>query len=133
MRIAGELGLEGEERTAFVERQRRFFREMVAARERFAGLQGELRRQVIAEEPDREAVDDLLVQIADAHVALERVFVDNLLDSREMLGPEQERRYMHFMQRLRHSREDQRRLRDRLRLEGGPRPWEGRGFGRERR
>ncbi len=126
LRMAGELGLEGAERQAFLDRQRRFFEQTLDARDRFGRLQAELRQAVIAENPDREAVDELLAQISTAHVDLERAFVDNLLDTRELLGREQGGRFMRLLQRLRSSRE-----RDRLR---GDRPsWrERRGAGRDR-
>jgi Spy/CpxP family protein refolding chaperone len=126
-RMAAELGLRGEQRDAFVERQRVFFEQTLDARDRFLRLQAELRREVTAEEPDREAVDELLARISEAHVDLERAFVDNLLDSREILDPEQEQRLMRLLQRLRSSRE-----RERLRRGERP-PWGERwGPGRER-
>ncbi len=118
-RMAGELGLRGEQREVFIDRQRLFLEQTLGARERFAELQGELRRQVVAPDPDRAAVEDLLGEIAEAHVDMERAFVDNLLDTRELLDREQEQLYMRMLQRLRQSREDLRhRFRDRL----GPGP-----------
>ncbi len=110
LRMADELRLRGERRAAFLERQRLFLDETLAARERFGSLQAELRRQLIAAEPDREAVDELLEQIAAAHVELERAFVGNLLDSRELLGPERERRFLRLLQQLRSSRQRERPL-----------------------
>ena len=108
LRMAGELGLRGEQREAFLERQRLFLEQTLDARDRFGRLQAELRRTVIAGEPDRQAVDQLLVEISEAHVDLERAFVNNLLDTRELLGPEQERRFMRLLQQLRSSRERER-------------------------
>ncbi len=126
LRMAGELDLQGEQREAFLDRQRRFLEQTLDARDRFGRLQAELRREVIADDPDRQVVDELLVQISDAHVDLERAFVDNLLDTRELLGPDQGRRFMRLLHHLRGSRE-----RERLR---GERPmWrERREAGRDR-
>jgi len=115
-RMADELGLEGEKRAAFVEIQRTFFEQTLAARSRMARLQREVRGQVTAEEPDRDQLDEILVELSEAHTDLERAFVRNLLDSREILGPEQERRFMGFLRRLRHARSDvERRFRERWR------------------
>ena len=105
-RMADELGLEGEKRAAFVEIQRTFFEDTLAARARMARLQREVRRQVTSEQPDREQLDAILVELSAAHTDLERAFVHNLLDSREILGPEQERRFMGFLRRLRHVRSE---------------------------
>ncbi len=117
LRMAGELDLRGEQREAFLDRQRRFLEQTLDARDRFGRLQAELRREVVAEDPDRRAVDDLLVRISDAHVDLERAFVDNLLDTRELLGPEQGRRFMRLLHHLRSSRGPASRERERLRGE----------------
>lgn len=125
-RMADELGLESAERQAFVERQRQFVVDTLGPRERIGELQAALRRQLVAENPDRREVDDLLRQIGDAHVDLERAFVDNLFATRELLDAEQERRYIGWLHRLRHARSGER-------FGGGPPPWgEGRRFGRDR-
>lgn len=101
-RLADELELEGESRQAFLERQRRFFEDTLQARARFVRLQSELREELAAAEPDRRRIDGLLDEITGAHLALERAFVDNLLDTREILGPAQERRFRLFLHHLRH-------------------------------
>ena len=115
-RMADELGLEGEQRVAFVEIQRTFFAETLAARGRMAQLQNEIRREVTSENPDRQALDEKLSELSVAHTDLERAFVTNLLDSRELLDSDQERRFMHFLHRMRHVRADvERRFRERWR------------------
>ncbi len=103
-RMADELGLAGEERRAFLDIQRTFFQQTLSARARVGRLQAQVRREMFAEEPDREAIDGLLERIAEAHVDLERAFVDNLLAARELLDPEQEKRYLRFLHRLRQMR-----------------------------
>ncbi len=123
-RMADELGLEGDRRAAFTEIQRTFFEQTLAARARMARLQREIRAEVTSEDPDRDALDRRLVELSAAHTDLERAFVTNLLDSRELLDGDQERRFMHFLRRMRHVRGDvERRFRDRWRgIEGRDRP-----------
>ena len=135
-RMADELRLEGEKRAAFTQIQRTFFEQTLAARSRMARLQREIRAEVTATDPDRDALDQLLVELSAAHTDLERAFVINLLDSRELLDGEQERRFMHFLRRIRHVRgEVERRFRDRWQAQGerrerlGPRLRERRGPG----
>ncbi len=135
-RMADELRLEGEKRAAFTQIQRTFFEQTLAARSRMARLQREIRAEVTATDPDRAALDQLLIELSAAHTDLERAFVTNLLDSRELLDGEQERRFMHFLRRIRHVRgEVERRFRDRWQSLGdrrerlGPRLRERRGPG----
>ncbi len=134
-RMADELGLEGDKRAAFTEVQRTFFDQTLAARSRMARLQHEIRGEVTSQDPDRDALDRLLVELSAAHTDLERAFVTNLLDSRELLDGDQERRFMHFLRRLRGVRgEVERRFRERWRgMAGGerlgPRPRGRRGPG----
>ncbi len=118
-RMADELGLEGEKRAAFVEIQRTFFEQTISARSRMARLQDEIRREITSEDPDREALDALLGELSAAHTDLERAFVNNLLDSREVLDAEQEMRFRHFLRRMRHVRADvEQRFRERWRRRG---------------
>ncbi len=138
-RMADELGLEGEKRAAFVEIQQTFFEQTLAARSRMARLQREIRLVVTSGNPDREQADRLLVELSAAHTDLERAFVTNLLDSRELLDGQQERRFMHFLRRMRQVRGDvERRFRDRWqgleerRGRGGPHPRGRRGAERPR-
>ncbi len=115
-RMANELGLKGEKRAAFTAVQRTFFEQTLAARSRMARLQREIRSEVTAGDPDRETLDQLLLELSAAHTDLERAFVTNLLDSRELLDDKQERRFMHFLRRIRQVRGDvERRFRERWR------------------
>jgi Spy/CpxP family protein refolding chaperone len=115
-RAADRLGLEGEKREAFIQIQTDFFQDMHESRQELESLRQGLRRELMAESPDRATVDRLVVEMGDAYAGLDRVFVDNVLKSREVLGPEQEQRYLAFLERLRqHDRSGPRRL------EGPPR------------
>ncbi len=122
-RMADELGLEGAKRDAFVEIQRTFFEQTLTARRRMVQVQGRVRDEITSGEPDREALDALLIELSDAHTALERAFVTNLLDTRELLDPGQERRYMRFLRHMRQVRSEvEKRFRERWRGRG---EWQG--------
>ena len=100
-RLADELGLAGEERERFVDLQRRMFQDGIAlARERFA-LQAELRRELLAAEPDRERIETLIGEIAAVFTRLEENTASGILDTRELLDPEQERRYLRVVAQIR--------------------------------
>ncbi len=127
-RMANELDLEGEKRTAFVEFQREFFDQTLSARARMERLQREIRREVTSGDPDRDVLERLLLELSAAHTDLERAFVNNLLDSRELLDSEQEKRFMHFLRRMRQVRHGvEQRFRERWRGSGERRDLEGPG------
>ena len=109
-RMADELRLEGELRERFLNRQQQFLDETLTARANLERIQGELRSELVARSPNRERADELLANLGDAHQQLETSFVHNLIDTREMLGPRQERRYLRMMHELRKSRAETRRL-----------------------
>ncbi len=138
-RMANELHLEGEKRAAFIEIQREFFEQTLAARGRMEHLQREIRREVTSGDPDREGLERYLVELSASHADLERAFVNNLLDSRELLDSEQEKRFMHFLRRMRQVRHEvEQRFRERWRGSGarrhgaGPRAPMGAGRGGQR-
>jgi len=125
-RMADELDLQGKEREAFVAVQRNFFEETLSARGRMAQLQREVRRQILSDAPDRQALDEILTELSQAHGDLERAFVGNLLDTRDLLDADQERQYRKFLRRMRHVRSEvEKRFRDRWRsVEGrSAEPW----------
>ncbi len=99
-RAADRLGLEGEKRDAFIQIQTDFFQRMKESREELENLRLELRRELTGETPDRAVVDGLIEEMGQAYSRLDRVFVDNVLKSREILNPEQESRYLVFLERI---------------------------------
>lgn len=103
LRMADRLGLAGEERRRFVDIQTRFFAATAGERRRLAGLHRALRLELTADEPDRARVEALLAEIGAAFAALEGALARNVLDSREILDPEQERLFLEFVRRLRAS------------------------------
>lgn len=100
-RLADRLGLEGEERRKFLDIQWNLFQETSRHRLRLAEVHREVRRELIRSEPDRPRVDRLLAESARIYLALERSLVRNVLATRELLDPEQERQYMALIGRLR--------------------------------
>lgn len=100
-RLADDLGLAGADRERFLELQRGMLGEgLRLARERFR-LQAELRRELLADEPDRERVDLLIGEIAAVFTRLEQSTASAILDTRELLDPEQERRYLVVVAQIR--------------------------------
>ncbi len=104
LRLTKELGLEGQAKEAFLALQQDFLNRLLDGREEIQKLQRSLRRQITAKRPDREEIDRLLGELADAYVALESAFIDDLLASRDLLNPQQERIYLRFMERVRQAR-----------------------------
>lgn len=122
LRMADELGLEGEKRESFVALQRSFLRRTLIARGEAQRAQERLRLELLAPRPDREAVAESLERMSAARTELERAFVDNVLDTRELLDPEQTRRFLRMIARLRHAREQLQRRFQRPGLPGANRP-----------
>ena len=100
-RLANHLQLEGEERERFMEIQQRLFRNTRQHQESLQQLRGELRREIVSEDPDRARVDELLAAIGDIHRDLDRLLVESVLATRELLTPDQQRRYFHVLERMR--------------------------------
>lgn len=99
-RLADHLGLAGEARRRFLERQRRFHQESLDVRFRLAEVRRELRRELAGPGPDRQRLDTLVRQAADLYLTLERALVSNVVDSRALLDPEQEREFLRILPRL---------------------------------
>ena len=99
-RFADHLELEGEPRQRFLEIQRNFFDTTREERRRLQGLRAELRRALTRGEPDRAAVDRVLAEMAEVQPRLDRALADNVLATRELLGPAQERRFLRVLGHL---------------------------------
>jgi hypothetical protein len=100
-RLADRLGLEGEERRKFLDIQWNLFQETSRLRLRVGEVHRDLRRELTRREPDRRRVDALLAESARIYGALERALVNNVLSTRDLLGPEKEREYLELVGRLR--------------------------------
>ncbi|HEV2852722.1 MAG TPA: periplasmic heavy metal sensor [Thermoanaerobaculia bacterium] len=100
-RLADRLGLEGEERRKFLDLQWDLFQQMTRLRLQMGEVHRELKRELTRGEPDRQRVDALLQESARIYGSLERKLVDNVLATRELLGPEKEKEYLRLVGRLR--------------------------------
>lgn len=100
-RLADHLGLEGEERREFLDLQGQLFEETVRVRMRQAENQREVRRELVSREPDQERIDALLQQSAQDFLTLEQALARNIVATREILSPRQEREYLRIISRMR--------------------------------
>lgn len=96
--LADRLGLAGETRTRFVETQERFVATMREQRFRRLQLQAELRAELLSEQPDRARIDQLTKQLGEAYGSLDRALADNILETRTLLTPAQQRQFLRFVQ-----------------------------------
>lgn len=104
--LVEQLGLEGAQRERFVAEQRRFFDAFGDLRRELGDTRLELRREVGGASPDRGRIEELVDASARLTAELDRLFVDHVLATREILDGEQERRYLSLLDRLR--RDDER-------------------------
>jgi hypothetical protein len=101
-RLADHLGLAGERRERFIALQRGFVRAHLEARAERARRGAALRQELMAEEPDRARIDELIAGLGETYLASERATAEVVLASRELLDDEQRRTYLRFLERLRH-------------------------------
>ena len=101
IRLADRLGLEGEQRKRFIHLQGSFFAETVRLRTEQAEAQRELRRALAAPQPDRQRIESLLQESGRAFVELERAMAENVMSSRRLLNPEQEKEFLRLVANLR--------------------------------
>ncbi len=99
-RMADNLELEGETREEFIAIQKNFFLGMLEQRQDLERVRRMLRSEMVADQPDRGRIDGLLVEIGESHANLDRIMVSNVLETREILGPDQQRRYFHLLRRV---------------------------------
>ena len=100
-RLADRLGLEGEQRRRFVALQLQFVADTFRLRTQQVETYRALRRELMARKPDRARIDPLLQESARLHLALEQAMARNVIASREVLDPRQERLYLEIVSRLR--------------------------------
>jgi Heavy-metal resistance len=101
VRLADHLELEGEPRRRFIDLQVRFFQETLRLRLEMGELRRELRRELVSRDPDPERVERLTRESSRIHLALEVATTRNVLATREILDPRQERQYLRILSRLR--------------------------------
>ena len=99
-RLADRLRLEGDVRQRFLARQSELAGKARELRPRIADLERELRRELVAAEPDRERVAAIPGELAAAQSELERAFAESVLATREVLDGDAERDYLKFVERF---------------------------------
>ncbi|HVT58144.1 MAG TPA: periplasmic heavy metal sensor [Thermoanaerobaculia bacterium] len=99
-RLADRLGLKGEARERFLERNRRFWKETAGPRQRLPEIRKLVRAELIRDHPDPARLEALQREAADLFLTLERSLTETVLDSRAMLSPEEERRYIDLIAHL---------------------------------
>lgn len=101
-RLADHLGLEGATRERFLELQRDFVASVAEARRRRLELGRRMRAELTSPQPDPERVESLAAEMGEVFTAAERATAEVILETRDLLDdPEQERRYLGVLERLR--------------------------------
>ncbi len=100
-RLADRLGLEGEERRRFLDIQWNLYQETSHLRLQLGEIHRELRRELTRPTPDKAQVDRLLAESARIYLTLEQALVNNVLATRELLGPDKEMDYLKLIAQLR--------------------------------
>jgi len=99
--LANRLGLEGEERRKFLDIQWNLYQETSHLRLQLGETHRNLRHELIQPQPDRAQVDRLLEESSRTYLALEKSLVNNILATRDLLGPEKEKQYLRLIGQLR--------------------------------
>jgi len=101
VRLADQLGLEGDQRRKFISLQGGFFADTLRLRTDQAETQRELRRELAAPTPSQAKIDSLLQESGNTFMALEKAMAQNVVESRKLLKPDQERKFLKLLARLR--------------------------------
>jgi Spy/CpxP family protein refolding chaperone len=101
VRLADQLGLEGDQRRKFISLQGGFFADTLKLRTDQAETQRELRRELAAPVPSQARIDSLLQESGNTFMALEKAMAQNVVESRKLLKPDQERKFLKLLARLR--------------------------------
>jgi hypothetical protein len=103
-RLADRLGLEGEPRRRFVAYQRSFFQDTARDRRHLGETNSDLRRELVSPNPDPQRVEQLTAESSALYLKLERALAGNVLATRKLLDPRQERIYLNLIRQLRPGR-----------------------------
>jgi Spy/CpxP family protein refolding chaperone len=106
VRVADELGLQGEERERFFTLQREYFRRTIQARRMQRRHEFAVRRLLVSGDADRAQVEEALGKVVAAQGEVEQAFLDHYFAARELLGPQQMVRYTHFLGQLRRTSQE---------------------------
>ena len=122
-RMANALELEGENRDSFMDIQGDFFGVIAEHRQGLHAMRREFRVQLMDDDPSPERIDQLIEKIGETQKSLDSLTAKMILQSREVLEPQQQHRYFQFLHRLSEadSRRGDRESDDRRRRERRPR------------
>lgn len=99
-RLADRLGLEGETRDRFFELQHAFFTDTFRRHRRIVRLQERFRRELAAPEPSEESLGEMVRELSTLRKGLDDELTRTVLETRKLLGPDQEREYLRFLARI---------------------------------
>jgi hypothetical protein len=99
--IADRLGLEGEDREKFMQLQRSLLESSKGHREELEKMRREVRKELREDEPDRDRMDSLIIDMAEISAAQEREYVETVMATREILDDEQQATYLKFLAQTR--------------------------------
>ncbi|HTQ79700.1 MAG TPA: periplasmic heavy metal sensor [Thermoanaerobaculia bacterium] len=99
--LADRLGLRGEERERFLDRERRFFADASRERKHLQQVYRQVRRELISARPDPARLDQLLAESSQIYLTIERMVTANVLDTRKLLTPDQESIYLDLIEKMR--------------------------------
>jgi Spy/CpxP family protein refolding chaperone len=101
-RVADELQLRADQRLAFLELQRRHFEQVRRTRAALEGVRARLAQEFLSGSADRARVEGLLAEAKGHQNELDSLLARMLLESQQILTPEQQRRFSFLvLQRLR--------------------------------
>lgn len=103
-KLADRLGLQSEARRSFLAYQRRFFFATARDRRHLGAVNRELRLELVSENPDPQRVEQLTAESSALYLKLERALAGNVLASRKLLDPRQEKVYLDLIRQLRPGR-----------------------------
>lgn len=121
VRVADDLGLQGDERERFFNIQRDFFGRTLQARRRHRQQEAEVRRLLLSNHAERAEVEAALERVVRTQGEVERAFLDHYFAARELLDDTQMRKYQQFLGQLRRTSQELSR-RDLARRSEGERP-----------
>lgn len=95
--LARGVGLDKEATAEFRSLHQEFFARARESRRISMGARQDLLRELTAQQPDRERIDEMLSVISRSEAELERAMVETTLKARVLLGDKEEGHYLRFL------------------------------------
>ena len=99
-RLARRLGLDDSAIEPFLASQRSFLETTQSLRRQREIAKRGLHRELTQERPNREAIDQSLKELGQASNAMDRALAEHVLEARELLDGEAEKRYLSILEHL---------------------------------